>query len=168
MSDFDQFVVQHVDGLLRTAYLISWDEREAEDLVQECLFKLARRWPRVRSMDQPGAYARRIVVNLAIDGGTRRARRSSELRLPSIAPEPAVDPLDPLVDRADLLQALAELPRQQRAVLVLRYWGDLTEVQAASVLGCSAGTIKSSASRGLTRLREVLAPTPLPSGSPEE
>jgi RNA polymerase sigma factor (sigma-70 family) len=81
--------------------------------------------------------------------------------------EPAGDPLDPLADRTDLLDALAGLPRQQRAVLVLRYFNDLTEVQTAAVLGCSQGTIKSSASRGLARLREALAPVPLQTRSPE-
>jgi RNA polymerase sigma-70 factor (sigma-E family) len=167
MTEFDRFVAQQVDGLLRTAYLIAWDEREAEDLVQECLFKVARRWPRVRSMDQPGAYARRILVNLAIDGAARRARRRIELRPPDRVTEPAGDPLDPLADRTDLLDALAGLPRQQRAVVVLRYFNDLTEVQTAAVLGCSQGTIKSSASRGLARLREALAPVPLQTRSPE-
>ena len=64
MADFDQFVAAYVDDLLRTAYLIVWDEGEAEDLVQECLLKVARRWPRIRRMEQPRAYARRILVNL--------------------------------------------------------------------------------------------------------
>lgn len=168
MTEFDQFVAAHVDGLLRTAYLIAWDEREAEDLVQECLFKVARRWPRVSSMDHPRAYAHRILVNLAVSGGPRRARRRVELDAVSVVgTEPSSDPLEGLADRADLLDALAGLPRRQRAVLVLRYFSDLTEAQAASVLGCSEGTVKSSASRGLARLREVLAPTPLKSGSPE-
>src|SRR5690348_17833462 len=79
MAEFDQFVAAHVDDLLRTAYLIVWDEGEAEDLVQECLLKVARRWPRVRRMEQPKAYARRIVVNLALDDARRRARRRHEL-----------------------------------------------------------------------------------------
>jgi DNA-directed RNA polymerase specialized sigma24 family protein len=68
MTDFEQFVAAHVDDLLRTAYLIVWDEAEAEDLAQECLLKVARRWPRVRRMEQPQAHARRILVNLALDG----------------------------------------------------------------------------------------------------
>lgn len=168
MTEFDQFVAQHVDGLLRTACLIAWDDSEAEDLVQECLFKVARRWPRVRAMDQPGAYTRRILVNLAIDGAGRRARRRIELTPPASPPEAPGDPLDPLADRADLLDALAELPRQQRAVLVLRYFNDLTEAQAAAVLGCAQGTVKSSASRGLARLREALAPIALQTRSPEK
>jgi RNA polymerase sigma-70 factor (sigma-E family) len=160
MTEFDQFVAEHVDGLLRTAYLIAWDEREAEDLVQECLFKVARRWPRVRTMEQPVAYVRRILVNLAIDGAARRARRHSELQPSGDLPEPADDPVGALVERAELLDALAQLPRQQRAALALRYFNDLTEVQAASVLGCSQGSVKSSTSRGLARLRAALQPIP--------
>src|SRR5436305_14970761 len=93
MADFDQFVAAHVDDLLRTAYLIVWDEAEAEDLVQECLLKVARRWPRIRRMDQRRAYARRILVNLALDGARGRARRRSELEQGTSASPIAVDPL---------------------------------------------------------------------------
>lgn len=161
MNDFDQFVAKHVDDLLRTAYLIVWDEAEAEDLVQECLLKVARRWPRVRRMDQPRAYARRILVNLAVDEARGRARRRSELEPEPAASLIATDPLPALDTRAELPQALGQLPARQRAVLVLRYFNDLSEAQVAEVLGCPAGTVKSSASRGLARLREALQPVPL-------
>jgi DNA-directed RNA polymerase specialized sigma24 family protein len=67
MDDFDDFVADNLEQLLRTAYVITWDAGEAEDLVQECLFKVARRWPRVRKMAQQRAYTRRILVNLALD-----------------------------------------------------------------------------------------------------
>ncbi len=155
-DDFDQFVAANVDDLLRTAYLIAWDEAEAEDLVQECLLKVARLWPRVRSMDQPRAYARRILINLATDGARGRARRRVELEPPSpAAPERSADPLAALDTHVELVEALGRLPPRQRAVLVLRYFHDLTEVQAAEVLGCPPGTVKSNASRGLARLREV-------------
>jgi RNA polymerase sigma-70 factor (sigma-E family) len=155
-ADFDQFVAAHVDDLLRTAYLIAWDQAEAEDLVQECLLKVARRWPRVRSMDQPRAYARRILINLAADGARGRARRRVELDPPTAAVvERSVDPLADLDTHAELVEALGKLPPRQRAVLVLRYFHDLTEAQAAELLGCSPGTVKSNASRGLARLREV-------------
>jgi RNA polymerase sigma-70 factor (sigma-E family) len=136
MTDFDQFVAAHVDDLLRTAYLIVWDEGEAEDLVQECLLKVARRWPRIRRMDHAKAYARRMLVNLALDGATGRARRRGELEPRAPASPHAVDPLGGLEVRAELLQALGELHQRQRAVLVLRYFNDLTEVQVAEVLGC--------------------------------
>ena len=161
MTDFDQFVAAHVDDLVRTAYLIVWDEAEAEDLVQECLLKVARRWPRIRRMEQPRAYARRVLVNLALDGARGRALRLSELERGASASSVAVDPLPGIDTRAELLQALGLLTARQRAVLVLRYFNDLTEAQVAEVLGCSPGTVKSNASRGLARLREALQPVPL-------
>ncbi|HWE08611.1 MAG TPA: sigma factor, partial [Solirubrobacteraceae bacterium] len=70
-QEFERFVAEATDALLRTAYLIVWDLAEAEDLVQECLLSVARRWPRVRTMDHPRAYARRMLVNLALDGRKR-------------------------------------------------------------------------------------------------
>src|SRR5205809_4429791 len=70
-QDFDRFVANSTDSLLRTAYLIVWDLPEAEDLVQETLFKVARRWPKVSRMEHPAAYARRILVNLALDGSLK-------------------------------------------------------------------------------------------------
>ena len=161
MADFDEFVATHLDDLLRTAYLIVWDEAEAEDLVQECLMRVACRWPRVRRMERPRAYARRILVNLALDGARGRARRRNELEPAAAASATAVDPLRALDTRAELIDALGRLPARQRAVLVLRYFNDLTETQVAEVLGCKPGTVKSSASRGLARLREVLQPVPL-------
>jgi RNA polymerase sigma-70 factor (sigma-E family) len=167
MAEFDQFVATHVDDLLRTAYLIVWDDGEAEDLVQECLFKVARRWPRVRRMDQPRAYARKILVNLALDGARRRAQRRRELEPEAPAGLIAADPLPALEARAELIQALGQLQERQRAVIVLRYFNDLTEAQVAEVLGCSPGTVKSSASRGLARLREALQPAPLHEGAPQ-
>src|SRR5437588_6196238 len=96
MSDFDRFVASCVDDLLHTAYLIVWQEAEAEDLVQECLLKVARRWPRIRRMEQPRAYARRILVNLAVDGARGRARRRSELEAGALASSIAIDPLPAL------------------------------------------------------------------------
>ena len=78
--DFDRFVGDNSDGLLRTAYLMVGDLHEAEDLVQETLFKVASRWPRVSRMDNPVAYARRIVVNLALHGSSKRSRNRAELK----------------------------------------------------------------------------------------
>jgi DNA-directed RNA polymerase specialized sigma24 family protein len=100
MTDSDEFVTAHVDDLLRTAYLIVWDEGEAEDLVQECLLKVARRWPRTRRMEQPQAYARRILINLALDGARRRAQRRGELEHGASASLVAADPLPALEGRA--------------------------------------------------------------------
>ena len=77
-EEFGRFVADSADELLRTGFLVVWDLAEAEDLVQECLFRVARRWPRVRSMEHPKAYARKILVNLALDGAKRRHRHRSE------------------------------------------------------------------------------------------
>jgi RNA polymerase sigma factor (sigma-70 family) len=118
-------------------------------------------------MEQPKAYARRILVNLALDDARRRARRRRELEPGDATSLWAVDPLQALETRAELLQALGQLHERQRAVLVLRYFNDLTEAQVAEVLGCSPGTVKSSASRGLARLREALQPVPLQPRSTE-
>src|ERR1700734_2172866 len=79
MRSFDDFVDESTDELLRVACFITWDEAEAEDLVQECLIRIADRWPRVRRMEMPFAYARRGLVNLALDGRARRTRRRGEL-----------------------------------------------------------------------------------------
>ena len=158
MIDFDQFVTDSADGLLRTAYLIVWDLPEAEDLVQETFLKVARRWPKVRRMDHPLAYARRILVNLALDGRSRRTRARAEL-----AAEPpvhgAADATDAIDNHDELLAALGTLPPRQRAVLVLRYFLDLPEAEVAAALECSLGTVKSTASRGLARLEQTLRPT---------
>lgn len=163
-ADFEQFVTASSDALLRTAYLLVWDPVEAEDLVQECLLAVARRWPRVRKMDHPHAYARRVLVNLALDGAKRRARHRQELvgdeaaTLAELPDEASTRRLNAVGLRAELIEALGTLPPRQRAVLVLRYFEDLSEAQAAALLGCSVGTVKSTASRGLTRLQAALAP----------
>jgi RNA polymerase sigma-70 factor (sigma-E family) len=163
--EFERFVAESADRLLRTGYLMAADLAEAEDLVQETYLQVARRWPRVRAMDHPAAYARRILVNLAIDGAPHRARRNGELGLAGIAGQPDVPDssaelaLRAVDEQAGLAAALAGLPPRQRAVIVLRYWEDLPEAEVAVILGCSVGTVKSTASRGLARLRRDLAAT---------
>jgi RNA polymerase sigma-70 factor (sigma-E family) len=174
--EFDEFVADSVDGLLRTAYLIAWDFAEAEDLVQECLFRVARRWPRVRRMEYPTAYARTVLVNLALDGQRRRTRARAELGR-SGAPEPvehedeaAVHVLGWVETTTDLNRTLGELAPRQRAVLVFRYLYDLSEAQVAEVMGCSVGTVKSTASRALQRLRtaaDEVEPESLTAEKPE-
>jgi RNA polymerase sigma factor (sigma-70 family) len=146
--------------------LITWDDAEAEDLVQECLLRVSRRWRRVRGMDLPLAYARRILINLALAGRDQRFRRRIELGRPEEAsgfadvldrPDVAAEAeLDALERRSELLSALELLTPTQRTVLALRYFEDLSEAQVADLLGCSTGTVKSSASRGLARLRDRL------------
>lgn len=164
-GSFDAFVAANVDALARTAYLITWDADEADDLVQECLFKVARRWSRVGRMEQPVAYARRVLVSLATDGAERRARRRAELSdLSTTAVEAACGAAGESVElallgtRAVLIAALGELAPRQRAVLVLRYFLDLSESDTAQALGCSVGTVKSTTAKALSRLRASLEP----------
>ena len=159
-ADFDSFVVQNTAALTRTAYLIVWDLQEAEDLVQETLLKVAGRWPRVRRMEHPAAYARRMLVNLALSGAERRTRRRRELtddalpdRVDDAGGSGTIDTQD------ELMRALAALPPRQRTVLVLRYFLDLPEAEVAAAMKCSLGTVKSTASRGLARLEQTMRTT---------
>ena len=158
-QEFDRFVAEAGDKLLRAAYLITWEIAEAEDLVQECLFKIARRWPRVRKMDHPTAYARTVLVHLALDDGKHRTRRRVELgeaaavALEQHEDDTAVRVLGRVEASVDLMQALGALPPRQRVALVLRYFEDLSEADVAEAMGCSVGTVKSTTSRALERLR---------------
>jgi RNA polymerase sigma-70 factor (sigma-E family) len=159
-DQFDGFVAATADPLLRTAYLLAWDMAEAEDLVQECLFRVARRWPRVQRMEHPAAYARRILVNLSLDGAKGRARRRQELAVSPAASEGADHRAARALRNVDanqaLLDALRQLPRRQRAAIVLRYFEDMSEAQTAEALGCSLGTVKSTTSKALDRLRRTV------------
>ena len=159
-ADFDRFVADSTETLMRTAFLIVWDLQEAEDIVQETLLEVARRWPRVRRMSHPVAYARRILVNRAVSGAGKRARTRSELG-GEAPPERADDTAaaDAIGIHDELMQALADLPPRQRAVLVLRYFLDLPEAEVAAALKCSLGTVKSTAARGLARLEQAMRPT---------
>jgi len=160
--EFDQFVADAADGLLRSAYLITWDLADAEDLVQECLLKVARRWPRVRKMAHPAAYARTVLVHLSLDEGKRRSRRRSELRpevggaLEEREDGSAVHLFGRVEANTDMLRVLGELPPRQRVALVLRYFEDLSEAEVAKAMGCSVGTVKSTTSRALDHLRNAI------------
>jgi RNA polymerase sigma-70 factor (sigma-E family) len=166
-SSLEVFVRAHAGELLRTATLITWDDAEAEDLVQECLLKVARHWRRVRGMEMPLAYARRVLINLALAGRDRRSRCRYELvesQVGSVNDSVWSELIDPTAeaamnavgDRAELVAALGQLSQQQRAVLVLRYYSDLSEAQVADLLGCTVGTVKKSTFRGLAHLRRLM------------
>ena len=159
--EFDCFTVEVSDLLLRTGYLMTGDAKDAEDLAQETLLRVARRWKRVRSMDRPTAYARRILINLVLHDSDRRSRQRAELQPGDSAfeanDETAARALREVENVAEFRWALAQLPARQRAVLVLRYWADLSVAEVADVLGCSAGTVTSTASRAAARLAEALA-----------
>ena len=157
---FETFAASAVDTLFRTGCLMTGDPRDAEDLVQETFLRVARRRNRVESMDHPVAYARRILVNLVLDGAERRTRQRAELEPRGIGAEPADESarraLQQIDDLAEFRWALAKLPPRPRAVLVLRYWEDLPVAEVADIVGCSIGTVKSTASRGAARLAWIL------------
>lgn len=152
---FTAFVRSRGQHHLRVATLLTGDPGAAEDLVQASLLKLYRVWPRIETSGEPDAYLRRIIVN------TRRswwrARWRQEAPVPEV-PEAAAgeDAAERHAAGTLVRQALARLPSQQRAVLVLRYCEDLPEATVASLLGCSAGTVKTHAHRGLRALRKSL------------
>jgi RNA polymerase sigma-70 factor (sigma-E family) len=165
-EEFEQFVGSCADDLLRTGYLVVWDLAAAEDLVQECRFRIARRWHRVRTMDHSVAYARRILINLALDGAAHLSRQRSELgHHDGSAPEDRLDTgaarqMGLVESKMELVHAVGGLPPRQRAALVLRHFEDLFEAETADVLGCSIGTVKSTTSRALERVRQVLVKVP--------
>jgi RNA polymerase sigma-70 factor (sigma-E family) len=165
-AEFEGFVARSGRSLLRTAWLLTGDHGHAEDILQTVLEKTARRWTRLDG--EAEAYARRSVINLATDRWRRGRSRVVEVPLVGLAePSRSVGSEDvQSVDlRDELLNALRQLPPRQRAVLVLRYFDDLDEAQTAQTLGISLGTVKSSASRGLARLR-LQAPELDPSSIP--
>jgi RNA polymerase sigma-70 factor (sigma-E family) len=153
---FEAFVAAHSAGLLRTAYLLTLDRGEAEDLLQTALLRAARRWRRVG--DAPLAYVRRILVNLAHDRRRLLRRRPRQDLVPAHAdPVSAADPVgDRVGERLRVAQALALLPERQRHVIVLRFFDDLPVAETAELLGCSEGTVKSYTARALARLRNLL------------
>ena len=168
--EFDCFAAEAWDPLLRTGYLMTGDAKDAEDLVQETLLKVARRWNRVRAMDYPAGYARRILINLVLHDAARRARQRTELQphqgAVELADDNAARALRKVDDQAEFRWALARLPARQRAVLVLRYWSDLPVAEVADILGCTEGTVTSTASRAAARLAEILAHAKPPATRP--
>lgn len=145
-------MVARSPALLRTAHLLTGDRGHGEDLLQQALERLCRHWRRIDG--DPEGWVRRTMVNLAHDRWRRRARRPQEVArdLPDTAA--AGNPHAGVEQRYDLVLALRTLSARQRAVLVLRYFDDLSEAQVAELLGCSVGTVKSTSSKALARLRE--------------
>ena len=144
---FTEFVLARQAALLRTAYLLTGHAQDAEDLVQTTLVKIVPQWRRIA--DDPEAYVRRVLVNENVSRWRRRRWREHAT---DVLPEGLSH--DP--DRAELLavrEALRTLAPRQRAVLVLRYYEELTEAETADVLGVSVGTVKSQTSRALATLR---------------
>lgn len=151
---FREFVATRSPALLRLAWMLTLDAGAAEDLLQTALARTWPHWDRVAA-GRPEAYVRQVMVRTA--GSWRHRRWRGEVpagRLPEVA---GGDPTGGHDDRVVLAQALAALPPGQRQVVVLRYYADLSEQEVAGLVGCSVGTVKSQASKGLARLRAALA-----------
>jgi RNA polymerase sigma-70 factor (sigma-E family) len=157
-GEFTQFAHASWASLYRTAYLMLGDAAEAEDLVQTALAKTYAAWSKVRDVNAAPAYARTVLVNTASSWFRKRSWRNER---PTEALPDIVDERDPS-DRPAVMDALAALPPRQRAVIVLRYYEDLSVAQAASALDISEGTVKSQTSDPLARLRTLLGDSVVP------
>jgi RNA polymerase sigma-70 factor (sigma-E family) len=144
------FAAQHSVGLTRFAYVLTGDRQLAEDLVQDCLLALHRRFGETLPIEAPVAYAHRVIVNGQVSRGRRLA--GSEVVV-QMVPDVGVDAAD-LSEQDAAWRMLAGLPHRQRAVLVLRYYVDLTDEEIARTLSCRVGTVRSLAARAFATLRE--------------
>ncbi|SCL20242.1 RNA polymerase sigma-70 factor, sigma-E family [Micromonospora rhizosphaerae] len=154
--EYVEYVTARLPRLHRTAYLLCADPFEADDIVQATLTALYVNWKRAAGADNLDGYVHRIMVRRHLD---ERRRRWSKVLLGDRVPELSA-PADHGVEERDaLVTALRSLPRGQRAVVVLRFFGDLSIEATAEALGCSTGNVKSQCSRGLATLREALAGT---------
>lgn len=151
-DEFLEFAAARSGLLFRTAWLLCGDWHLAEDLVQTTLGKLFRSWRRVQRADNPDAYARTVLLRTYL---SHRRRRSSGEQPYAAMPESAGRETDPAL-RLTLLRGLAQLPPKDRAVLVLRYWEDLSVEQTARQMGVSQGAVRNRSQRALERLRGVL------------
>jgi RNA polymerase sigma-70 factor (sigma-E family) len=157
-ADFAAFVANRSTALLSFAHVLTGDRHDAEDVVQTALAATALGWHRVRRRDNPEGYVRRAIVTTHLN---RQRRRPWRERPAAELPEPR-DPRadgdgDGFDERDAMWRMLAALPARQRAVLVLRYYEDMSEADIADVLGCSRGTVKSQAAKALERLRYSLS-----------
>ncbi len=156
---FEEFVAGRRPALLRTAFLLTGHAEDAEDLVQTTLIKVVPRWGRIK--DNPEAYVRKV---LAREATTRwRTRRWRETVVEHLPDREATGP--DLTSAVAVRDALMRLPPRQRAVLVLRYYDDLTERETAAALGVSIGTVKSQTSDALARLRTLVPDLAAPDGT---
>ncbi len=158
MNDFEVFVAARGPALLRLGVMLTGNPHESEDLVQSALVKACKHWNRVVVADNPEAYVRQIMVREHISWKRRMASTEvisaspHELQ-PSSSRHETPDHADSVVTRDHLWQLLATLPRKQRAVLVLRYYEDMSDAQIADVLNCRQGTVRSNAHRALRELK---------------
>jgi RNA polymerase sigma-70 factor (sigma-E family) len=155
-AEFGEYLESRAAVMRRTAYLLcGGDWHRAEDLVQTTLARIYVAWPRIRRDGSIDAYSRKIMTRAAIDE-SRRAYRRREAVVAEV-PETESPPAGGVEDAVDVRRALARLPAGQRAVVVLRYWEDLSVAEVAAALGKSEGTVKSQSAKGLASLRRLLA-----------
>ena len=154
-GEFREFMHARWPAMVRLAYGLTGDQGHAEDVAQAAFARAYASWPRVRRSGDPDAYVRQIVIN---ENRNRfRKRRVAERLTDSVLIDvPWTDAIREYDERSVLLTALQRLGPRQRAVIVLRYWLDLTEQETAAALNCSVGTVKSQASRALATLRESI------------
>lgn len=155
-AEFEEFVAASTRSLRRTAYLMCGDWHRAEDIVQTVFVRVYLKWDKIEHSEGPGPYARRAVVNAAIDESRKPWRREQAM---ATAPEFASrhDHAVATADRDEITQALAALPARQRAVVILRYAEDHDVDTTADLLGITSGTVKSQAARGLATLRKSMS-----------
>jgi RNA polymerase sigma-70 factor (sigma-E family) len=153
-AEFTSFAQAVSSRLLGTAYLLCGNWHTAEDLTQTALAKVYASWPRISSKDAAPAYARRTLVNSYL--ADRHRKRWREVLTGELPEVPAAAPDSET--RLALTDALAMLPPRARAIVVLRYWEDMSVEQVALLVGCSVGNVKSQSARGLDKLRQLLEP----------
>ncbi|NUP51077.1 MAG: SigE family RNA polymerase sigma factor [Catenulispora sp.] len=159
LADFTEFARVRQRHLMRTAFLLCGEKQAAQDLTQTALLNLCRAWHRVRNADEVDSYAHRVLINAYLAARRKAARERKALWSKALEsrPDRAVAHPDFSSElRLPLLAALDRLPPKARAVVVLRYWEDLSVEATAAVLGCSTGNVKSQSSRALARLRALL------------
>ena len=156
VASFEDFVDGSSARLFTMALLLTGQQRpDAEDLLQGVLERAYRRWRRICRNGDPEPYVRQMLVHAAVDRWRQRRHRREEPLTVGASPA-AGDQASEIADRDLLLRALARLPAGQRAVLVLRYFCDLSEAQTAATLGCSVGSVKKQASRALATMRAAV------------
>ena len=155
---FEEFAATRMPGVLRFAAVLTGDLADAEDLAQEVLVRAYSRWGRIGGLDRPDLYVRKMILNEYLSWH-RRAARPIPVGAGSLEPASAApDHAQQYIEREVLLAGLGKLSRRQRAVLVLRYYEDRGDAEIAELLGCSPGTVRSHASRGLAALRVDMSP----------
>ncbi len=163
-KSFAEFVALRWTALYRMAYLLTGDPGAADDILQATLVKVFTSWNRVTRADAPEAYVRRMLVNTFVSAG--RGAASQHERAQDQLPETSVpSPETAVVERVNLWAYVTDLPPRQRAVIVLRYYEDLSERQIADTLQCSTGTVKSQAADALRRLRARVGSEPESEGT---